>query len=246
MSDPHRRPYTPASEPPLAFDDRRPQRRGGPAPVTLIISVLLLAVVGGGVFYLYRGGVRGVNDAPRPVGAPLRDVRTPAPPQPQAPDPAAGLSIYKDNQDATTATPAFAPPPEQPTPRPGPPSPSSTLAKTADAPSETPPTTAAPAKPAAKPKPAAEKTASIDKLLNDAAKAPVTPSARSGLAVVQIGAFSSEGLADKGWSDAAAVAPGGHGRQEQDGRGDDQGWRHPLSHRHYRLRLPRGSRGPVR
>ena len=117
MSDPDQRPY--ASEPPLAFDDRRRPRRGGPAPVTLIVSVVLLAVVAGGVFYFYRGGVRGANDAPQPVGAPLRDVRTPAPPQLQAADPAAGLSIYKDDPN-TVLAPVFAPPPEQPAPRPGP------------------------------------------------------------------------------------------------------------------------------
>ena len=50
----------------------------------------------------------------------------------------------------------------------------------------------APAKPEAKPAPAA--AAPADK--------------SSGVAAVQIGAFSSQALADKGWSDAAALAPG--------------------------------------
>src|SRR5258706_558813 len=49
------------------------------------------------------------------------------------------------------------------------------------------PTTPAPAKPAS------------------AAPAPVAKAA--GVAAVQIGAFSSQALADKGWSDAAAIAP---------------------------------------
>lgn len=40
-----------------------------------------------------------------------------------------------------------------------------------------------------------------------AAAAPATPAAK-GAAAVQIGAFSSQTLADKGWNDAAALAPG--------------------------------------
>jgi cell division septation protein DedD len=41
------------------------------------------------------------------------------------------------------------------------------------------------------------------------APTPATPAAKAaGVAAVQIGAFSSQALADKGWSDAAAVAPG--------------------------------------
>ena len=209
MSDPYRR-SQPGGEPPLAFDDRRPRRRG-PAPVTLIVSVLLLAAVAGGVFYLYRGGARGANDAPQPVGAPISDVRTPAPPQPRAADPAAGLSIYKNDPNAAAA-PAFAPPPEQPTPRPA----SRPLATALSTQALAPPVASAPpkaspaepvAKPATKAKPASEKTASIDSLIADSATAP--PAAvKSGAAVVQIGAFTSESLADKGWSDAAAVAPG--------------------------------------
>jgi len=125
MSDHSRSPYTPSSEAPLAFADRRPPRAGGPAPVTLILSLLLLAAVGGGVFYIYRGGARAPGEPPQPVGAPVRDVRIAAPPTVQPPDPAAGLSIYKDDQGASVAAPAFVAPPEQPTPRPAatPPSP---------------------------------------------------------------------------------------------------------------------------
>ena len=40
MSDHDRGPYTPPSEPPLAFDPRRPVRGAGPVPVTLIVSAL--------------------------------------------------------------------------------------------------------------------------------------------------------------------------------------------------------------
>jgi hypothetical protein len=57
----------------------------------------------------------------------------------------------------------------------------------------------APAKPAPA-KPAPTKPAAV-------APAPA-PAAKHGVAAVQIGAFSSQALADKGWSDAAATAPG--------------------------------------
>jgi hypothetical protein len=217
MSDYDRGRYAPGSEPPLAFDGRRVARAAGPAPVTLILSLLLLIAAGGGVFYIYRGGVRGPGDAPRPVGAPVGDVRTAAPRQVQTPDPAAGLSIYKDDPNAAPSAPAFVPPPEQPTPRPAP----ATLAATAPpvalsrapeapAPQASPApikvaTAAAkpaPAKPAKPTEPA--KPTSIDKVLASAAP----PAAKSGPAMVQIGAFSSKDLADAGWNDAAGLAPG--------------------------------------
>lgn len=222
MSDYDRGRQAGAAEPPLAFDDRRPQRRGGPAPITLILSILLLVAAGGGLFYIYRGGVRGSGDAPRPVGAPVGDFKTAAPPQIQAPDPATGLSIYKDDPNAASAAPAFVPPPEQPTPRPAP---VAATAPPAPAPvASTPPAPTQSAKPvkqtsvaaakSAAVKPAPPKSAStespakptsITSLLADEGP-PAAP--KSGPAVVQIGAFSSKNLADAGWNDAAGVAPG--------------------------------------
>jgi len=119
MSNIYRDPNPP--ERPLAFDGYADRSRRGPAPVTLIVSLLILAGVGGGVVYLYRGGVRSPDGPPEPVGVPIRDVRVAAPPQSPTPDPAAGLSIYKDDPNATPGAPTFAPPPEQPAPRPSPP-----------------------------------------------------------------------------------------------------------------------------
>ena len=173
----------------LAFDDRRPPARRGPAPVTLIVSVLLLLGVVGGVAYLYRDGVRGADGPPRPVGAPLRDVRTVAPPSPQAADPAAGLSIYKDDPN-TPAAPTFAPPPEEP------------VARVAEA-----PPTVAPA-PVPAPTPAAPaKAMTIDKLIAQAEAKPDSSDAPkpAAKAVVQIGAFSTEDLAKAAFHDAARL-----------------------------------------
>jgi SPOR domain len=221
MSDYDRGRHTQVSEPPLAFDSRRAPRTAGPAPVTLILSLLLLVAVGGGVFYIYRGGVRGAGDAPRPVGAPVGDVRTAAPAQVQTPDPAAGLSIYKDDPNASPGSPAFVPPPEQPTARPAPaiaatsPAPAASPAAPDASPAPVKVATAPPTKPvtkaatadvktvAAKPS-APGKPTSIDTVLATAAPSP----AKLGPAMVQIGAFSSKDLADAGWNDAAGLAPG--------------------------------------
>jgi hypothetical protein len=225
MSDTNRGSY--GSEPPLAFDRRQKPRGGGPAPITLILSILLLAGVAGGVYFMYRGGARGANDAPRPVGTPLSDVRTVAPPQAAQADPAAGLSIYKDDPNAAPVPPAFVPPPEAPTPRPAP------IAAAVAPPAPVPSAPALPAESAAvaaktptSAKPHAAKPVTIDKILADGAAAPA-PRARAdhvktdldasdgarkaestGPAVVQIGAFSSTDLAERSWSKAAGVGGG--------------------------------------
>jgi cell division septation protein DedD len=75
-----------------------------------------------------------------------------------------------------------------------------------------------PAKPAPKVQAAAPKAEAPAPKAAPAAKAPPpakpaaakpAPGAKTaGVAAVQIGAFSSQALADKGWSDAAAIAPG--------------------------------------
>ena len=181
MSDHSRGPYTPGSEPPLAFDGRRPRRGGGgPAPVTLIISLLLLAGVGGGVFLMYRGGARAPGGAPAPVGAPIQDVKIAAPPEAPAPDPAAGLSIYKDNPGAGAAQPAFVPPPEQPTPRPvagQPAAPTATPSVAAPSAAQTPTAAASLQKPPAAVEKASANAPTIDRILadNSDVKSPVKP-----------------------------------------------------------------------
>jgi hypothetical protein len=178
MTDPNRGAYPP--ERPLAFDGYAPRPRGGPAPVTLILSLLVLLGVGGGVFYLYRGGARAAGGPPEPVGAPVGDLRVAAPPQAQTPDPAAGLTIFKDDPNVSAAAPAFTPPPEQPTPRPVPaaPAPVAVLYPVTPTPAQaaavTPSSTVAilPARPPAK----HVKSSSIDTILADAT--PTTASRR--------------------------------------------------------------------
>jgi len=233
MADPDRRSYGAGGEPPLTLGERRAPRERGPTPVTLIVSVIILLVAIGGVAWLYRAGARGPGAAPQPVGAPLGDVRVAAPPQSEAPDAAAGLSIYKDKAD-TGATPAFAPPPEEPAARPAPAQP-----QTGEAPALTTPEAATP--PAASPRSDAGSTAAahgdalgalIDRSTRPApvvahpAAHPAVEHADSarpqqlaeagGGVEVQIGAFSSQAQADQAWSAAASAAPGamaGHGKR---------------------------------
>jgi hypothetical protein len=102
--------YTPPADR-LAFDPRQPVRGGGPAPVTLIVSGLVLVGLVGGVFYLYRDGFRHKSEAPALVGAPVADVRTAAA-APDASAAPAGLTVDKTAAPAPPA-PAFGPPPGQ-------------------------------------------------------------------------------------------------------------------------------------
>jgi hypothetical protein len=211
MSDPERGAYTPPTDSPLTFDARQPVRGSRPLPLTLIISILVLAGLAAAIFVFYRSGVRQAGQPPQTVGAPIGDMKTAPPPEAQPQDPAAGLQIYKEDQDAS-GPPHFTAPPEQPQPRAAP--------KLVVAPTVAAPTTevtrgpalrpALPAEPAAaaKTEPAPAKTpapASPTK-----AAATPAPAARpaSGGALVQIGALSSTALADRAWNEAVAVAPG--------------------------------------
>ncbi len=201
MSDHDRGAYTPPTDSPLSFDARRPVRGGGGGGSILLISavILLVLIVGVGV-WLYRDGLRGADDAPQPVGAAVETakVEPKAADQPEA-DPAAGLTIHKDDGGVVT-DPTFAPGPEPVLPRPAP-------QPAAPATAELRPAAPASAPVAAAPKPAAPVAAAPAAPKPAPVAAAPAPSTGGG-ASVQIGAFSSQALADKGWSDAAAVAPG--------------------------------------
>jgi hypothetical protein len=174
MSDHDRGAYTPKNDAPLSFDAR--QARGRRAfPTTLVISLVILAGLGGAIFMFYRSGVRGAGDAPTPVGAPIGEIKAPAPAQTQPPtDAAAGLQIYKaeGSPAAPASAPVFAAGPEQPLPRPAPTTPAvvaasgattkpAPAAMTASPPAEPKPVVVAEAKPA--PAPVAVKPAPVAK-----------------------------------------------------------------------------------
>lgn len=230
--------YSPRNDEPLAFDARYPrggERR--PAPVALILSAAVLILLAAAVFFYYRSGIRAEGQAPRVVGEPVGEMTSPPPASSQPADPTQGLEIYNTNEPApaSDAAPKFAPPPEQPVLRPAAPAPSTpaplaakpapvaatpapaakptpapakpvavtpapVVAKPAPAPAKPAPVAVAPMKPApAKPAPVAAKPAA-----EPAKPAP----AAGGPAVVQIGAFSAQAQADKGWNDVARLLPG--------------------------------------
>ena len=216
MTDHDRGAYTPQTDAPLSFDARRASS-GRQAPLTLLISGMVLVVLLVGVVYFYRSGVRRENEAPQVIGAPVAATKSAPPSGEQPNDAAAGLQVYKSESaplskpQGTTPAPKFTPAPEQPAPRPipqaAPPpaqtaSPATTTAPPPKLIAATPKTTTTP-KPAATPKAATPKPAATPAATTPAA----TPSA-SGAALVQIGAFSSAALADKGWGDVAKALPG--------------------------------------
>jgi SPOR domain len=118
------------------------------------------------------------------AAAPTLVVTPPAPAAPAQPAPALRPSI--PTQPPAASTPAAPSPPAKP----------ASTAPKAEAPAPKP--APAPVAKAAALKPAPAKAA---------APAPAAKPV-AGVAAVQIGAFSSQVLADKGWSDATAIAPG--------------------------------------
>jgi outer membrane biosynthesis protein TonB len=234
MSDHDRGAYTPPTDAPLSFDARQPVRGSRPLPFTLIVSVLVLTALVVAIFLFYRSGVREAGQPPQTVGQPVGELKSPPTNEAQPQDPAAGLQIYRSESgqpaEAIPAAPAFTPPPEQPQARPAPaPMPSTPPPAAVPTtpvgppqalrPASPPPAAQAPAPgaplpvtkltPAAKTAPAPAKPApkTIDQAIA-AAAAPTPKAAAGGAAGVQIGAFSSPSLADKGWGDAVAVSPG--------------------------------------
>jgi len=149
MTDHDRGAYTPPTDEALAFDARRQSERR-PVPMTLVGSAVVLVVLIVGVAIVYRGGVRGADEAPRPIGQPVVSVKTAPPPALAAAngvgagDDSEIKSVAATPQTTTTApptatvsaapptvkpaakvatssaNPTFAPAPEQPAPRPEP------------------------------------------------------------------------------------------------------------------------------
>lgn len=218
MSDHNRGAYTPQSEAPLAFDARRASGPGQrPMPVTLIISVVILAVLVVGFIVLYRNGPRGGEGEAVVAGDPVGAIKTPPPAEAKATEAGAGLQVYADGQPVPAA-PSFAPGPEQPitrqapvaaaplpaAPAPGPVAQTAPVAAQPVAPVAALPVAKSPPAPAPAP---AVKTAAAPPPAPKAAPVPKA-APTSGGPSVQVGAYSSTALADAGWNDAARALPG--------------------------------------
>lgn len=122
MSEPERGAYTPPTDAPLAFESRQPVRGTRPFPLTLVVSLLVLAGLAVAIFVFYRSGVRNGPATPQDLGQPVGPLKEAAPADQQPQDAAAGLQIYRseNGQPAPSAQtpPNFTPQPEQPQPRP--------------------------------------------------------------------------------------------------------------------------------
>jgi cell division protein FtsN len=230
MSDDHNRgAYTPQSDAPLAFDARHSRGPGErPLPVTLIVSgVVLLLLVIGGIIFVMRGAS---SDPTAPAATQSIDAMKTATPEVQEAKPVEqqGIQIgYTEGQPMpiepgtnppAAGNPNFTARPEAPVARPAPgtapalPAPvvvNQALPTKAGPTVVTPPAAALPkvapveAKPVAKveAKPAPKVEAKPE------AKAEVRPAA-SGSPQVQIGAFSSDALAEQSWNGVASKIPG--------------------------------------
>ena len=178
--------YTPPTDDDLPFDrqsyDPRRPRGGGNGggggkapPVTLIVSALvLLAIIIGIVVMFNMDGLSPSEDAPPAVGTVVGEMKTAPPIDAQPVDPAAGIDVYDNAGGVPTTPPTFTAPPEEVQPRP-----------------EPRPLDAAPVvRPAPTPAPAPRPTAP------PAETRPATPGTTGGSASVQIGAFSTPGIAE--------------------------------------------------
>lgn len=178
--------YTPPTDDDLPFDrqsyDPRRPRGGGNGggggkapPVTLIVSALvLLAIIIGIVVMFNMDGLSPSEDAPPAVGTVVGEMKTAPPIDAQPVDPAAGIDVYDNAGGVPTTPPTFTAPPEEVQPRP-----------------EPRPLDAAPVvRPAPTPAPAPRPTTP------PAETRPATPATTGGSASVQIGAFSTPGIAE--------------------------------------------------
>jgi cell division protein FtsN len=208
MSQNDRGAYTPQTDAPLAFDARPPRGGRRPLPMALIGSAVVLLVLIAAVVMYYRSGVRSPETAA--VGQPVGDIKSAPPANAQGTeDPFSNLDVYA-SQNVPNAAPAFAPGPEQPQPRPAPaPANDALKVQTVEA-NPIRPIPAAPAAPAmvAKPAPAPAPAAPAAPAPAPVKTAQAAPApAAAGGAMVQIGAFSSTALADKGYGDVAKAFP---------------------------------------
>jgi hypothetical protein len=211
MTQQDRGAYTPQTDAPLAFDARAPRGARRPLPMALIGSGVVLVVLIAAVVMYYRSGVRTPAAAPVAVGQPVTTVKTAPAAAAKDEDPFSNLDVYAaQNVPATpsAAKPAFVAPPEEPKARPAP-----GLTVQVDSapvhavPARPKPTAVAASTPATPVAPAAKPAAAAPAAAPTAVAAATPAAPAAGPAAVQIGAYSSAALADKGYQEVATAFP---------------------------------------
>ena len=209
--------YQPLADKVPIYDlaDEDPEEERSRAPLLVVIALVVLAAFAGVVWLAYNQGVeRGRQGASLVITAPEGPVRV-APPE-AAPAPFTGLNVYNDpvspeqEAKASTLAPQAPPPPTEAPPirlsqaAPAPATPAPAPARPAAA--ATPAPSAAAVRPAATPAPAPVQTAQAARPATPAPAAPaaVTSRALSGAAVLQLGAFESQELANGAWASLRA------------------------------------------
>jgi cell division septation protein DedD len=212
--------YQPLADKVPIYDlaDEDPEEERSRAPLLVVIALVVLAAFAGIVWLAYNQGVeRGRQGASLVITAPEGPVRV-APPE-AAPAPFTGLNVYNDpvspEQEAKASTLAPQAPPPAPTeapqirlsqaaPPPAPAAPARPAATgaPAPAPAATRPVAATPPAPTAAP----VQTAQAARPATAAPAAPATGTSRalSGAAVLQLGAFESQELANGAWASLRA------------------------------------------
>jgi hypothetical protein len=210
MTDHDRGAYTPPTDEALAFDARRQSERR-PVPMTLVGSAVVLVVLIVGVAVVYRGGVRGVDEAPRPIGQPVVSVKT-APPlvaanSVSAPEDGASKSVAAAPTPAPAAqTPAAQTPAATTTTAAAPAVNAKPAVKVATA-SDSPTFAPAPEQPAPRPEPAAKTLALLDQPGQTVGPGRVKVTPPPGKPVRSSGAPDASEVEAAGMTGAASPAP---------------------------------------
>ncbi len=212
--------YQPLADKVPIYDlaDEDPEEERSRAPLLVVIALVVLAAFAGIVWLAYNQGVeRGRQGASLVITAPEGPVRV-APPE-AAPAPFTGLNVYNDpvspEQEAKASTLAPKAPPPAPTEAPqirlsqaAPPPAPATPAPARPAAAAPPAPAPAAARPTAAPAPAAApvQTAQAARPATPAPAAAATGTSRalSGAAVLQLGAFESQELANGAWASLRA------------------------------------------
>jgi cell division septation protein DedD len=214
MASYHREVYQPSFEdgPTYALQDDEVEEARARLPLLIVIALLVLASFAGVVWLAYNQGLeRGMGGTPTVISAPDLPIRT-LPPEDGAEVGLTGLKIYNDpvpaDEEAETSTLAQLPPTDAPMPDPLPaPAVQETAVQqtAAVAPVPPPPVETAPA--AVQPAPVAP-APQVAAPPPAAPPAPTVASAVSGGALLQVGAYPSEELAQEAWQNFRAQFPG--------------------------------------